>query len=371
VLIAPQEFKGSLSADEAAAAIRHGIRKARPEWQLDVLPMSDGGPGFIDALRRAVKADTAAAVVQDALRRRVLARYITIRGTRTTVIEAALANGLMHIAPEERDALHADSYGVGQVIADALAGEPERLIIGVGGSATTDGGAGMARALGARFMDEAGRELAPGGAALQELARVDWSPPAALAGVEVVVATDVTNPLVGPEGAARVYAPQKGATPEQVDVLEAGLLRFAAVVRRSLGVDVATLPGGGAAGGLAAGLVAFLGARIVSGFDVVAEATGLEVRMAAVDVVVTGEGSYDAQSAQGKTTGRIQAMAAELGKPCVVFAGRSAEPGVLTLAELEADAGRSMAQAGKLLEAVAGRWALTPRPPLPTSRERG
>ncbi|MEX0783443.1 MAG: glycerate kinase, partial [Dehalococcoidia bacterium] len=357
VLIAPQEFKGSLSADEAAAAIRAGIRKARPGWQLDVLPMSDGGPGFIDALRRAVKADTAAAIVQDALGRRVLARYITLHGTRTTVIEAALANGLMHIAPEERDALHADSFGVGQVIADALLAEPERLIIGVGGSATTDGGAGMARALGARFFDEAGRDLPPGGAALQRLARIDWSPPAALAGVEVVVASDVTNPLVGPEGAATVYGPQKGATPEQVEVLEAALLRYAAVVRRSLGVEIANLPGGGAAGGLAAGLVAFLGARIVSGFDVVAEAAGLAERFAVADIVITGEGSYDAQSTQGKTTGRIRALASAAGKECVLFAGRSSDEEVISLSRLEPDAAQSMARAAKLLEAVARQWA--------------
>ncbi len=359
VLIAPQEFKGSLSADEAAAAIRAGMRKARPRWQFDLLPMSDGGPGFIDALRRAVKADTAAAIVQDALGRRVLARYITLRGTRTTVIEAALANGLMHIAPEERDALHADSFGVGQVIAEALGGEPGCLIVGVGGSATTDGGAGMARALGARLLDEAGRYLPPGGAALQRLARIDWSPPSALAGVEVVVASDVTNPLVGPNGAAAVYGPQKGATAEQVEVLEAALLRFAAVVRRSLGVDIASLPGGGAAGGLAAGLVAFLGARIVSGFDVVAEATGLEARLAAADIVATGEGSFDEQSLQGKTTGRLRALAEARGRRCVVFAGKATATSddVLTLASLEPDAGRSMARAAKLLERLAREWA--------------
>jgi glycerate kinase len=363
VLIAPQEFKGSLGADEAAAAIRAGIRAARPGWQLDVLPMSDGGPGFIDALRRAVKADTAAAVVQDALGRRVLARYVTIRGTRTTVIEAAQANGLVHIAPDERDALRADSYGVGQVIAEALTSAPERLIVGVGGSATTDGGAGMARALGAHFLDEAGRELSAGGGSLQRLARIDWSPPAALAGVEVVVASDVTNPLVGPEGAATVYAPQKGATPAQVEALEAALVRYAAVVRRSLGADIATLPGGGAAGGLAAGLVAFLDARIVSGFDVVAEATGLEARLAAADLIVTGEGSFDSQSLQGKTTGRLRDLAARHGKRCVIFAGRAsaAAEEVRTLASLEPDPVRSMTNAASLLQTLAREWAASYR----------
>lgn len=360
VLIAPQEFKGSLSADEAGAAIRAGLRKARPEWQFDVLPMSDGGPGFIDALRRAVKADTTACIVQDALGRRVLARYVAIRGTRTTVIEAALANGLMHIGPSERDALRADSFGVGQIIAEALTGGLERLIIGVGGSATTDGGAGMARALGARFLDQAGRQLAPGGAALQDLARIEWSRPAGLAGVEVVVASDVRNPLVGPDGAAAVYAPQKGTSAGEVEILEGALLRYAAVVRRGLGVDVAAIEGGGAAGGLAAGLVAFLGARIVSGFDVVAEATGLAGRLAAADVVITGEGSYDSQSSQGKTTGRLRELAAAGGKRCVVFAGEATANGdILPLTALEPDRERSMKHARALLERAAREWALT------------
>ncbi len=359
VLIAPQEFKGSLAADEAAAAIRAGLRAARPGWQFDLLPMSDGGPGFIDALRRAVKADSAAVIVQDALGRRVLARYITIRGTRTAVIEAALANGLMHIAPDERDALRADSYGVGQIIAEALSGGPERLIIGVGGSATTDGGAGMARALGAHFLDEAGRDLPPGGGPLQDLARIDWSATAAITGVEVIVASDVTNPLVGPEGAAAVFAPQKGATPDQVEALEAALVRYAAVVRRSLGAGIATLPGGGAAGGLAAGLVAFLGARIVSGFDIVAEATGLEGRLAAADIVVTGEGSFDSQSLQGKTTGRLLALAATHAKRCVVLAGRAGSAGddVRTLASLEPDTAKAMDHAASLLKRLAREWA--------------
>jgi glycerate kinase len=359
VLIAPQEFKGSLGADEAASAIRSGLRKARPDWELDVLPMSDAGPGFIDALRRAVRADTAAAVVQDALGRRVLARYITISGTGTTVIEAAQANGLMHIRPEERDALHADTFGVGELIRAALEGKPEKVVVGVGGSATTDGGAGMARALGARFLDGAGRELAQGGAALAELSRIEWSRPPELEGVEVIVATDVTNPLAGPEGAAAVYAPQKGASPEQVDMLEAGLLRYAAVLRRALGVDVAAMPGAGAAGGLAAGLVAFLGARIVSGFDIVAEATGLIARIEAADLVITGEGRFDSQSLQGKTTGRLLELARDAGKPCVVFAGGSQIPraNVLTIDAIEPDPARSRKNAAVLLARLAREWA--------------
>lgn len=359
MLIAPQEFRGSLSADEAAAAIKLGIRASRPDWRLDILPLSDGGPGFIDALRRAIVADTSADVIDDALGRKVLGRFAVVRADRTAVVEAAQANGLYHLTPAERDPLGADSFGVGQLIAAALATEPPRLIVGLGGSATTDGGSGMARALGARFTDVAGRPLERGGAALANLARIDWRRPAAFDGVEVVVASDVTNPLLGPEGCAAVYGPQKGASPEQVDILEAALVRYAAVVKRSLGVDIATIPGGGAAGGLGAGLVAFLGARISSGFAIVAEATGLSGRIAKADLVVTGEGSFDRQSFQGKTTGRLRDLAHDAGKRIVVFCGRTeiAEPDVVPLATLEPDSDMSMRNAGTLLETLAARWA--------------
>jgi glycerate kinase len=361
VLIAPQEFKGSLSADEAAAAIAKGIRRARPHWQLDLLPLSDGGPGFIDALRRAIKADSAALAVHDPIGRTVLGRYLVIRGSHEAVVEAAQANGLFHLGEDERDPLNADTLGVGELIAAALEGHPPRLVVGVGGSATTDGGAGMARALGARFLDADGNDLPPGGAPLAQLARIEWRRPAALHGVEVVVATDVTNPLTGPNGAAAVYAPQKGASPPQVEILEAALVRFAEVVRRSLGVDIAGMPGAGAAGGLAGGLVAFTGARIASGFEIVAEATDLEARLTAADVVVTGEGSFDSQSLQGKTTGRVIAMARRAGKPWVVFAGRAGDagPGVFTLTSLEPNAEASMRNATELLRDLAGSWADT------------
>ena len=166
ILIAPQEFKGSLSAEEAALAIAVGLRAGRPAWNLDLLPFSDGGPGFIDAVRRAVPSDLSAEAVHDALGRKVLGRFILVRDTGTAVVEAAQANGLMHLTQAERDPLHADSYGVGELIAAAVTTRPAALTVGVGGSATTDGGAGMARALGARFSDGAGKPLAPGGAAL-------------------------------------------------------------------------------------------------------------------------------------------------------------------------------------------------------------
>ncbi|KAA0220614.1 glycerate kinase [bacterium] len=245
VLVAPQEFKGSLSAEEAVDAIAAGIRRARPGWSLDLLPMSDGGPGFVDAMRRATRADTVGIVTHDALGRRLLGRYVVLRDGGTAMIEAAQANGLVHIRPEERDALSAGTFGVGELISAALAGDPPMVVVGVGGSATTDGGAGMARALGARFLDKAEHDLPPGGGPLVHLDRIHWERPIAFEMVDFVVATDVTNPLLGPSGAAAVYAPQKGASPEQVSLLERALERYAHVVERDLGISIASLPGGG------------------------------------------------------------------------------------------------------------------------------
>lgn len=360
VLIAPQEFKGSLAADEAAAAIASGLRSVHPGWKFDSLPMSDGGPGLLDAIRRAVKADTMAAVVQDALGRKVLGRYVRLRSNGDIVIEAAQANGLLHVKQHELDPLHADTFGVGELLLDAANSEPKRMVVGVGGSATTDGGAGMARALGARFYDMAGNELPRGGAALANLERIDWQRPSSLNGIEFLVATDVSNPLCGPNGAARIYGPQKGATPEQVDQLEAALFRYAQVLRQHFRFDAANMTGGGAAGGLGAGLVAFLAAKIQSGFDLVAETTGFHERLTAADLVVTGEGSFDSQSLQGKVTGRIIEAARKANKPVVVFAGRGEaadDVDLRTISSLEPEPEKAMEHAAELLKELATSWA--------------
>ena len=359
VLVAPQEFKESLSAGEAAAAIARGIAAVRPGWTVEQLPLSDGGPGFLDALERASGGRALPVPARDALGRPRTARVLELADARTCAVEAAMADGLALIAPAERDAPRAGTEGVGDLIAAALARKPRRLVVGVGGSAASDGGAGMARTLGARFLDAAGRDLAPGATPLATLDRIVWTPPPALDGVETLAATDVTNPLLGPRGATAVFGPQKGASPEQVAAIEAALRRYAAVLERSLGADVGGLPGAGAAGGLAGGLAAFLGARIVSGFEVTAEATGLRERLRRADVVVTGEGSFDAQSLGGKTTGRLRALAGAAGAPCVVLAGRAtAEAGeARTLAEVEPDASLHMREAAPLLERLAARWA--------------
>ena len=357
MLVAPQEFKGSLAANEAAAAIAAGMGTVRPGWHYDILPLSDGGPGFLDALRGAVPSDSFAETVQDPLGRNVVGRLAVLRSSRIAVIEAATANGLHHLRTEELDPLYADTFGVGQLLAAAISLRPAQIIVGVGGSATTDGGSGMARALGARFTDMGGNELPRGGAPLADLARIDWSVPPGLAGIPVLAATDVTNPLVGPNGAAAIFGPQKGASADDVQALEAALVRYASVVRRSLGVDISAMPGSGAAGGLAGGLVAFLGAKIVSGFDVVAEATHLEERFEAADLIVTGEGRFDSQSLRGKGPARLLEMARRVNKRIVVFAG-SAEPGqnVVTLDSIEPDRRRSMEQAAELLRTLAMKW---------------
>ena len=359
VLVAPQEFKESLTAEEAAAAIARGIAAVQPQWAVEELPLSDGGPGFLAALARATGGQLRDAETHDALGRARTGHVLDIAKTSTCAVEAAMANGLALIDPAERSPLRASTEGVGELIAAALGGAPGRVVVGVGGSAPSDGGSWMARALGARFRDEAGRDLLPGAAALAELARIDWSPPESLAGVEVVVATDVTNPLVGPRGAAAVFGPQKGASARDVEMIEAALQRYAAVVERSLGVAVAGMRGAGAAGGLAGGLVGFLGGRIMSGFDVVAEAVGLEGQLRGADIVVTGEGRFDGQSGQGKTVGRVRQLAQDAGVPCVVMAGRAegAAGEVRTLAEIEPDRETSMRNAARLLEELAGRWA--------------
>ena len=356
VLVAPQEFKGSLTATEAARAIATGLT-ARATWQLDVVPMSDGGPGFIDALAAAMVGERKRVATIDCLGGDVSAEVLVTQDGRTAFVEAAQSNGLELIPKDRRDPLAASTEGVGQMIQAANA--CSRITIGVGGSATTDGGSGVARALGAAIIDADGAEVARGGGALQRVSAVHWSPPEWLRNTKIIVASDVTNPLLGPGGAAYVYGPQKGATPTQVETLERGLARWARVVERDLRIDIRDLPGAGAAGGLAGGLVAFLGADVESGFDVVAKASRLHERLEAADVVVTGEGSFDSQSASGKTTGRLIKLAKDAGKKFIIFAGRAERPdeAVRTLEGLEPSAERTMAEAGPLLTELARAWA--------------
>ncbi len=323
VLIAPQEFKGSLSAAEAAQAMAEGLRRALPGVELDPAPMADGGPGTVEALVAAGGGRRLTATVADPLGRPVEAAWGLLKEGSTAVIEMAAASGLVLLRPEERDARRTSTYGTGQLIAAALEAGCRCLIIGLGGSATNDGGAGMAQALGARLSDGEGRDLPPGGAALARLGRIDVSGlDSRLRDCRVLGATDVTNPLCGPHGASAIYGPQKGASPADVRELDAALVHYAAAIERDLGKRVAEVPGAGAAGGIGAGLIAFLDAELRPGAQLVAEVVGLEKRIAAADLVVTGEGRLDAQTAYGKTVATVARLARGQGRPVIALAGR-------------------------------------------------
>ncbi|MDQ6650113.1 MAG: glycerate kinase [Actinomycetota bacterium] len=324
VLLAPDSFGGTLSAVEAAAAMAAGWAAAAPGDQLEQVPVSDGGPGFLGVLSSTLAGVPMAARVQDPLGRPVAASVLMVGDT--AYVESAQACGLHHLSPQERDPLRTSTYGVGELLRTALSGGARRIVVGLGGSGTNDGGAGALTALGLRHLDEAGVELEPGGAALARLDRTDRSElDPRLASVELVLASDVDNPLLGPVGASAVFGPQKGASAAGVGALDAALGRFATVHQRdgALGFDLASEPGAGAAGGLGAGLMV-LGGHRVAGIATVLRALGLAARVATADLVVTGEGSFDWQSLRGKVVSGVAAAAMEQGVPCLVIAGQVA-----------------------------------------------
>ncbi len=356
VVIAPQEFKGSLDAVTAASAIERGVRRVLPNVRCDQAPVADGGPGTVDTIVLAAHGRTSLARVDGPLGAPVDARWGRIDDGRTAVIEMAAAAGLTLLDSSELDPRRASTFGVGQLITHALDAGVERILIGVGGSATNDGGAGMAEALGALFLDDDGQRLPPGGAALATLARIDVSAlDPRLRRVSQRVLCDVQNPLLGAEGASAIYGPQKGADAQTVAELDRALANFAAIVERHLDVRVADVPGGGAAGGLAAGLIAFCGAELQSGFDAVSDAVQLRERIAAADLVITGEGRLDRQSSYGKTTAGVASLASDAGVPCVAIAGlvddRADAMQSLGLADVEQSAPTDMALAQAMTQA--------------------
>ena len=323
VVVAPDSFKECLSAPAVAEAIARGLRRADGSLDVCLVPMADGGEGTVEAVVAATGGRRIQATVTGPMGEPVEATFGVTGDGKTAVIEMAQASGLPLVPVGRRNPLLATTYGTGELIAEALAEEVGTVVIGIGGSATVDGGAGMAQALGVRLLDASGRELGWGGGPLRRLARID---PGGLderaSGVCFRVACDVTNPLLGPRGAARVYGPQKGATPEMVETLERALRRFAEVVERDLDLAVSDLSGAGAAGGLGAGLVAFLGAELVGGVEVVAEVVGLAAKVSGADMVITAEGTMDGQSAFGKTPVGVARVAKEQGLPVVALAGR-------------------------------------------------
>ncbi len=358
IVVAPQSFKGSLPAREVAEAITGGIRRVLAEAKVVVLPMADGGEGTVDSLVYATGGRTMQTEVTGPLGDRVLAAWGILGDGVTAVVEMASASGLVLVPPDRLDPMIATTYGTGELVRAALDSGCRRLIIGIGGSATNDGGAGMAQALGAKLNDREGRRLPPGGAALAGLRQIDISGlDSRLAECQVTVACDVTNPLCGKEGASWVYGPQKGATEEMCRQLDEALANYASIIKKDLGIDVRDLPGAGAAGGLGAGLVAFLDARLLSGFEIISDAVGLVEHLKGAVLVFTGEGRLDTQTALGKTLAGVAKHAKMLGVPVVVIAGElhgdlnelyrqgidaalSIAPGPISLEESEADAAR-------------------------------
>ncbi len=332
-VVAPDKFKGSLGASEAALAIERGLQAAfGVRLEVERIPMADGGEGTVDAFVDA-GARVVTRTVRDPLGRSVDADF-ALDGA-LAVVEMAAASGLRLLGPLERDALRASTYGTGELVRAALDAGARRLLITLGGSATSDGGAGFLRALGARFYDERGRELEDGGAALARLARIDLSDlDPRLAGTSIEAAADVDNPLCGPRGASAAYGLQKGASEDELATLDRSLRTFADVAARTVGRDARDVPGAGAAGGLGFALAAFLGAPIRRGVDIVAEVRGLSLALAGADYCFTGEGSLDEQTLGGKTVEGVVRRARDAGvSACVAFAGRVTSEAETALAE--------------------------------------
>ncbi len=326
VVLAPQTFKGSISALEVARAMREGVRRVVPDADCDLVPVADGGDGTLETLVEGSGGEIRTADVTGPLGGRVKAQWGAMGDGTTAVIEMARTSGLALLTVERRDPLTATTYGLGEAIIQALDSGFRKFIVGIGGSATNDAGAGMAQALGVRLLDAQGRDLPFGGAALAHLARVDVSDldPRSKES-QFMVACDVSNPLTGPEGASAIYGPQKGATPAMVERLDAALGHFAQIVKRDLGVEVNDVRGAGAAGGLGGGFIAFLSGELRSGIDIVLDTVGLDDRLEGADVVVTGEGCLDHQTVYNKAPVGVAERARSRGIPVVAVSGSLGE----------------------------------------------
>lgn len=321
ILIAPGAFKHSLSATAAAEAIARGLRRSGLDAELVFLPVADGGNGTLDAFL-AGGGQRINVSVLNPLRRPVVAAFGLLPDGETAVIEMALASGLELLRPGELNPLVATTYGTGQLMQAALEAGARRVIVGMGGSATVDGGAGCLQALGVRLLDAYGQDVPPGGGSLSSVYTIDVSGlDARWRAIEVIIASDVENPTTGETGAAAVFGPQKGAGPHEVRVLEAGLCHFFTKVRDQLGVDVLDIPGGGAAGALSAGLMAVLGGRIESGIDIILDRRGFDEHLRGARLVITGEGRMDEQTVYGKGPIGVARRARAAGVPTVALVG--------------------------------------------------
>jgi glycerate kinase len=344
ILIAPDKFKGALSARDVAENIAEGLHEVLPHAEIEIVPMADGGEGTAEAICQARSASWLKCKAHDPIGREIEARYAWIEDGKLAVMEMSEASGMRRLSGNERDPVRATTFGVGEMILDAKNRDAHEIIIGLGGSATNDGGWGMARALGYRFYSDA-RELKKDVSELRNLTKIEvpvaanarpartmspasskMQPTSASGGPpqpKIIAAVDVRNPLLGDNGATQVFGPQKGASNDELKVLEQALTRLANVVAEDFGFDYRDKSGAGAAGGLGFGLMSFCGATIRPGFDVVAEAVGLEFKMKYADVVITGEGSLDRQTLEGKTPAGVARLARKLGKNVFAIVGRN------------------------------------------------
>ena len=322
IIVSPDSFKGSCSAIEVADSIEKAIHSVDSTIEVVKMPVADGGEGTIDAITSCVPATIYELEVCDPMGKNAMAKYAVIENGETAVIEMAQASGLPMVPVDERNPLLATTYGTGQLMKDALDKGVKKMIIGIGGSATNDGGAGMLMALGASFKNTDGEELALGGGALADLAEIDLTEfDTRIFDAEITVACDVTNPLTGENGASYVYGPQKGATPEMVKELDSALAHFAKLSAKGFGEDYSTYPGTGAAGGLGFALIAYCKAKFAAGIDIVLNVSGFEKELQDADLVITGEGRIDGQSVQGKVLYGIGTRAKEKGVPVIAIGG--------------------------------------------------
>lgn len=323
IILAPNTFKESLSAPLVAEAMARGVRKVCPSAETVCIPLADGGDGTMEALVAARDGQKVSCSVHDPLMRKTESTYGTIDDGQTAVIEMALASGLWMLNEEERNPLETTTFGTGELMRHAMEQGCRRILIGIGGSATTDGGIGMAAALGYRFLDKQGSELKPVGGSLPRIHTIDTTAVIPeLTDTTCIIASDVTNPLTGSDGAAPVFGPQKGATPEMVSLLDDGLANLNHCWSSTFGTSYAETPGAGAAGGLGAGLMAFCKAESRSGFDLVAETASLEDALRGASLVITGEGKIDDQTRFGKVPSGVAILAQKHGVPCVALAGK-------------------------------------------------
>ncbi|MBQ4558915.1 MAG: glycerate kinase [Tyzzerella sp.] len=322
IIVSPDSFKGSCSAIEVANSIEKAIYDVDRTVDVVKMPVADGGEGTIDAITSCVPSTIYEMEICDPMGKRAMAKYAVIDNGDTAIIEMAQASGLPMVPVEERNPLLATTYGTGQLMKDALDKGVKKMIIGIGGSATNDGGAGMLMALGASFRNIKGEEIALGGAALAELVEIDLSEfDSRIFDVDITVACDVTNPLTGENGASYVYGPQKGATPEMVEELDVALSHFAKLSAKGFGKDYSTYPGTGAAGGLGFALIAYCKAKFAAGIDIVLNVSGFEKELADADLVITGEGRIDGQSVQGKVLYGIGTRAKAKNVPVIAVGG--------------------------------------------------